>query len=358
MTKERVPVHVLTGFLGSGKTTVLNHLVRTPEFRTTLVIVNEFGEVGLDHLLVKGSNETIVEMSSGCICCTIRDDLRRTLKDILWRFSRGGNRQFDRVIIETTGLADPAPIIHTITTSPELAKEYELRSIISTIDVTCFEQTQQRQFEARKQVAVADCLILTKTDLVNEPESAAVQTRLRSLNPSAPIVTADHGAVDIGTLFSTPSFSTLGKDDNVRKWLDEEAYEDDAHHHDEHHEHHHHDVNRHGDDISAFCITRDEPLSERWFMGWLSLLMTMMGQNVLRIKGIVSLKGHSGPTVIHGVQHILYPLGELDKWPDGDQRTRIVFITNGIAREMLQSSLRSLAETEGESNGATDAIVR
>lgn len=349
---ERVPIHVLTGFLGSGKTTVLNHLVGSPEFRSTLVIVNEFGEVGLDHLLVKRSSETTVEMSSGCICCTIREDLRKTLKDVLWRFSRMGIRQFDRVIIETTGLADPAPIIHTITTSPELAKAYELCSIITTVDVTCFARTQQSQFEARKQVAVADILIFTKMDLGDEAEQKQTEAVIRSLNPSAPVVAANHGEVDVKTLFSTPSFSTLGKDDNVKRWLDEEAYSD------EHHHHHDHDVNRHGDDISAFCITRDEPLPERWFMGWIALLMTMMGERVLRVKGIVNLEGRQEPTVIHGVQHILYPLGQLDEWPDDDQRTRIVFITNGISKDELEPSLRSLAETKREQNGTTDADVR
>lgn len=336
MVNERLPIHVLTGFLGSGKTTVLNYLVQTPQFRSTLVIVNEFGEVGLDHLLVKGSSETIVEMSSGCICCTIRHTLRKTLKDVLWRFSRGGTRLFDRVVIETTGLADPAPIIYTITTSPELTREYELRSVVATIDATCFEVTHENQFEARKQAAVADSLILTKTDRINERDRARVEALIRTVNPSAPVVPAVDGVVDIDAVFATPAFSTVGKGADVETWLNEEAYNDVGSHE------HHHDANRHGEDIAAFCIARDEPLPERFFKFWMGLLLKMMGERMLRIKGLVNLEGRDGPTLLHGVQHTLYPLEQLEHWPGDDRRSRIVFITNGISKEQIESSLRSI----------------
>ncbi len=346
MPKEPIPVHILTGFLGSGKTTVLDYLIRTPQFSKTFVIVNEFGEVGLDHLLVKSSGETVLEMSSGCICCTIRSDLRKTLKDIQWRFSRMGKRQFDRVIIETTGLADPAPIINTIMTSPELAGDYELRSIITTIDATCFTQTHREQFEARKQAAVADCLIVTKTDLVDEQQRMRTEERVRTVNRSAPLVNAVKGVVDIDTLFATPPFSTLDKEADVKKWLDEEAYDDDHHGH-------HHDVNRHGEDISAFCITREDPLPERGFMAWIDTLLILMGEKMLRIKGLVNIEGYDGPIIIHGVQHIFYPLHRMEQWPDSDMRTRIVFITNGIDKDSFETSLRSIAGRKGEHDDAT-----
>lgn len=351
MSNEPLPVHILTGFLGSGKTTVLNYLVNSPQFSKTLVIINEFGEVGLDHILVQSTNETTIEMSSGCICCTIRGDLIKTLADMQLRFNPEGGRQpFDRVIIETTGLADPAPIIHTIMTSPELAGDYELRSVIATIDATCFDQTQQAQFEARKQAAVADCLIMTKTDLVEEQERLRIEELVRRVNPSAPLVTAVNGAVNIDALFATPPFSTLDKDADVERWLSEEAYHDSHHGHHEHH----HDVNRHGEDISAFCITREEPFPERAFMVWVELLMTLMGENMLRIKGIVHIDEYDGPLVIHGVQHILYPPFQMEQWPDTDTRTRIVFITKGISKDSIETSLQSLAVTKKESASATN----
>ncbi|MBD3315289.1 MAG: GTP-binding protein [Chitinivibrionales bacterium] len=344
MPKEPIPVHILTGFLGSGKTTVLNYLVHAPQFSKTFVIINEFGEVGLDHLLVKSTSETMIEMSSGCICCTIRGDLRKTLKDIQGRFFRLGKRQFDRVVIETTGLADPAPIIHTIMTSPKLAGDYELRSVIATIDATCFAQTQQEQFEARKQAAVADCLIMTKTDLIDGQQRLQIEEIVRTVNPSAPLVTAVNGAVAIDTLFAIPPFSTLSKDADVKKWLDEEAYQ--GNHHD-HHDHHH-DVNRHGEGIAAFCITREEPVPENGFMAWIEIVTKLMGEKMLRIKGIVNVEGYAGPIVIHGVQHIFYPLYQMEQWPDSDTRTRIVFITKGISKHSLETSLRSISVTKGE----------
>ena len=269
MKKELIPVHILTGFLGSGKSTMLNYLMQSEEFSKTLVIINEFGEVGLDHLLVKSADESHIEMSSGCICCTIRGDLQKTLKEVTWRYSRQGKRQFDRVIIETTGLADPAPIIQTLLNAPGVAGVYELRSILTTIDATCFIQTQEAQFEASKQVAVADCLILTKTDLVNEEQARQVERLVRKLNPSAPLEKSVNGVVQIEKLLRVQPFSTLHKDLDVKKWLNEEAYLDE-HDHEHTHEHEHeHDVNRHGESIQTFCITHDEPIAAGKFSLWL-----------------------------------------------------------------------------------------
>jgi G3E family GTPase len=349
MQKEPIPVHILTGFLGSGKTTVLNYLVNSAEFSKTLVIINEFGEVGLDHILVESTSETIVEMSSGCICCTIRGDLRKTLKDIQSRFFREGKRQFDRVVIETTGLADPAPIIHTIMTSSEIAGHYEMYSVIATIDATCFAQTEQEQFEARKQAAVADCLIMTKTDLVDEQQQLKIEELVRTMNPSASLVRAVNGIVDIDTLLATPPFSALSKDVEVKKWLDEEAYHDKNHDHE-----HHHDVNRHGENIEAFCITHDNPIPETRFMLWLELLMALMGGDMLRIKGIVNIVEYDAPIIIHGVQHIFYPIYPMEQWPDTDTRTRIVFITKGISKNSLEYLFRGLFVTKEEYDSDTN----
>ncbi len=342
MQKQLIPVHILTGFLGSGKTTLLNHLVSSPQFSKTFVIINEFGAVGLDHLLVKSASETMIEMSSGCICCTIHSDLKKTLKDILWRFSRNGERQFDRVIIETTGLADPAPIIHTIMNSPELEGEYELSSVIATIDATCFAKTFQDQFEARKQAAVADSLILTKTDLVQSSERFEIEEFVRSVNPSAPIFRAANGVVDIDKLFQARPFSIHDKTPDVKQWLNEEVYHDN---HNGHHDHHH-DINRHGKDISAFCITREEPIPEKAFMIWIEFLLKFMGESVLRMKGIVNIAEYQSPLIVQGVQHIMYPPYQMEAWPDSDKRSRLVFITKGVTKASLESSLKSLALSE------------
>jgi G3E family GTPase len=336
-----VPVYILTGFLGSGKTTVLNHLLKSPQLNKSIVIINEFGEVGLDHLFITATRETVVEMSSGCICCSIRSDLQKTLKGLKSRFHRAGKQQFDRVIIETTGLADPAPIIHTLMTDPGLANDYELRSVIATIDATCFDRACENQYEAHKQAAVADCLLLTKTDLVQNDQVQKLVPMLRLINPTAPMLITNNGSVDIDTLFSTPPFSSLSKDANVRQWLKDEAYsEHQASHHD-----HIHDVNRHGD-INAFCITRETPIPEKAFMTWIEIVVKLMGSQMLRIKGIVSIKDLPGPVVIHGVQHIFYPLYQMEQWPDQDRRTRIIFITKGLKKESLETSLRSLDLTQ------------
>jgi G3E family GTPase len=339
MHKQPIPVHILTGFLGSGKTTLLNHLVRSPQFSNTFVIINEFGAVGIDHLLVKSTSETMIEMSSGCICCTIQSDLKQTLKDILWRFSRNGSRQFDRVIIETTGLADPAPIIHTIMSSPELEGDYELSSVIATIDCTCFANTYTSQFEVQKQAAVADSLILTKTDLVEKTERLEIEEFVRSVNPAAPIFTASNGKVDSDKLFQARPFSIQYKTEDVKGWLNEEAYRDN---HNGYHDHHH-DINRHGKDISAFCITREEPISEKAFTIWSEFLLKFMGEGVLRMKGIVNIDEYDTPLIVQGVQHIMYPTYQLEAWPDSDRSTRLVFITRGVTKESLESSLKSLA---------------
>ncbi len=335
MHKQPIPVHILTGFLGSGKTTLLNRLVRSPHFSNTFVIINEFGAVGIDHLLVKSASESMIEMSSGCICCTIQSDLKQTLKDIIWRFSRNGVCQFDRVIIETTGLADPAPIIHTIMTAPELQGEYELSSVIATIDATCFARTFTQQFEAQKQAAVADSLILTKTDLVEPSQQREIRDLVRRVNPSAPIFTAAKGEVDIDKLFQARPFSIHHKTADVQKWLNEEVYHEN---HNGHHEHHH-DINRHGTDISAFCITHQKPIPEKAFEIWIEFLLKFMGESMLRIKGIVNISEYNSPFIIHGVQHMLYPTYQLDEWPDNDTSTRLVFITRGIQKATLENSL-------------------
>ena len=330
----RIPVSVLTGFLGSGKTTVLNHLVRSPDMARVLVIINEFGAIGLDHDLIARSNEDLlVEMMGGCLCCTIRGDLARTLRDAPWRFARDGQCWFDRVMIETTGLADPAPILHTLMTDPQLQTLYRLDSVIAAVDAATGMATLDAQPEAVKQAAVADRLLLTKTDLADAAAQQALRDRLATLNPAAPIIPVTNGAVAPARLFDVGLWDPASKSDDVQRWLADEAV------HAGHHHHHHHDVNRHNAGIRATCLTFDTPLEPLAFDRWLGLLTMFKGADLLRVKGIVNLVGHDAPVVVHGVQHVFHPPIELERWPSADRRTRMVFITRDIDPEELRGTL-------------------
>lgn len=352
-THQRLPVSLLTGFLGSGKTTVLNHLLGQPELAKTLVIINEFGEIGLDHELVERSGDDMVLLQSGCLCCTIRGDLIDTMRSLFLRRVRGDIPAFDRVIIETTGLADPAPILHTLMTDPLIAARYRLDGVITTVDAATGQQTLDRQVESVKQAAVADRLLLTKTDLVEPDAVAALTRRLTALNPGAPIFHTINGAVDPAKLLDAGLYNPKTKSLDVRRWLNAEAFNDTGHHHhdahheahdghghDDHHESdghgHHHDVNRHDEHIRATCLTLDDPIPGDAFDRWLEALLLLKGEDVLRVKGIVNIQGLKGPFVIHGVQHIFHPPVMLKKWPGKDRRTRIVF----IARDLDESALR------------------
>jgi len=339
-TAAPIPVTLLTGFLGSGKTTLLNRLVCQPAMRGALVIINEFGSIGLDHLLVAHTAETIVEMNSGCLCCTIRGDLARTLREALWRFSRAGRRQFDRVVIETTGLADPAPILHTLMADAVLLRHYRLDGVVTTVDLVNGADTLDRQPESVRQAAVADVLLLTKGDLAPPESVAALQARLHALNPAARQRTVRDGGIDAADLLDLGLLRDGGARMDVRAWLRAEAYDDHRHHHDHDHAHgaeHDHahdqghdaplDPNRHDARIRAFCFTRDTPIEPARFDAWLQLLMATRGPDLLRVKGIVALAGSTGPHVLHAVQHLIHPLVALPAWPDADRRTRIVFIT-------------------------------
>ena len=363
--QPRIPVTLLTGFLGSGKTTVLNHLVQQPELQQTLVLINEFGEIGLDHLLVaQGQDDVVVEMSSGCLCCTIRGDLVDTLRDARWRFARGGAIWFNRVVIETTGLADPAPILHTLMSAPEITAHYQLEGVITAVDAVNGMDTLDRQFESVKQAAVADRLLLTKTDLVETDILARLEQRLRTLNPTAPLIYVQHGVMDPAILDAglyDPDTKTV----EVQRWLGAEAFDapepdhhDHAHgdHHGHHGHHHHpkHDVNRHDERIRAVCLTLDQPLNRLLFDLWLDILMQIKGPDLLRVKGIVHIADLAGPLVIHGVQHIFHPPLLLDAWPSADQRTRLVLITRDTDEVWLRSTL-SLFEVDAAQSAPVES---
>jgi G3E family GTPase len=345
----RVPVSLLTGFLGSGKTTVLNKLLSRAEFARTVVVINEFGEIGLDHELVESSTEDMVLLKSGCLCCTIRGDLVDTLRGLIARKLNGAVAPFDRVLIETTGLADPAPILHTLMSDLALTSAYRLDGVITTVDAATGDATLDRQIESVKQAAVADRLLLTKTDLVPPAQSMALSQRLRRLNPAAPIIVSRQGEVDPASLLDAGLYNPETKSLDVRRWLKAEAYTATGHEHDHDHDHEHghghghghgHDINRHDEHIKAVCLTVEEPIPASAFDTWLGLLMAMKGPDILRVKGIVNIEGFDGPLVIHGVQHIFHPPLQMKTWPGNDRRTRIVFITRDLDESALRDTLR------------------
>ena len=345
-----IPVTLLTGFLGSGKSTLLTQILTEPGFGDTAVVVNEFGEVGLDGFLVEHADDQIVEMTSGCLCCTIRGDIRETLLALYGRRDKGEIRAFRRLIVESTGLADPAPVIHTLMSDPALERRYMLGGIVATIDAINGADTLDAHVECVKQVAVADRLVITKTDLVEEFDVCRGVTqliaKLRTLNPSAPILERHGLEFDLGRLFDTSLYDPETKTIDVRKWLNVEAEQDGSHHHDHaHHRHDNshypgqdpHDVTRHGTDIRSFVLTFDDPLPAEAFCNALEALTRTQGANLLRLKGVVDTVERSGhPLVIHGVQHVFHDPIYLEAWPDADERTRLVFVTCHIERDTLE----------------------
>lgn len=337
-----VPVSILTGFLGSGKTTVLNHLLAQEGMASTAVIINEFGEVGIDHLLVENVDERMMRLASGCLCCTIRGDLLQTLQDIFSKVARGDIPPVDRVLVETTGLADPAPILHALMAAPAALQRCRLDTIITTVDAVNGLRTLDRHREAVQQVAVADRVLLTKTDLQHDAD--VLRARIRALNPAAPIIEVTHGHAEAAALLGGGMHTLLDRSPDVLAWLNPSAYAGQDHGHGGDRGHgHHHDVNRHDDEIYAYCIVREEPIRTSAFEELLALLTAEHGDDLLRVKGILHLQEKPGtPALIHGVQHVFHPVRWLARWPGDDRRSRLVFITRGIPRERLDRLLAAL----------------
>ena len=331
---SQIPVVVLTGFLGAGKTTLLQKLVRRPELRGTAVIVNEFGEIGLDHDLLEVGDETVVELDGGCLCCTVRSALTETLRDLHGRHVRG-QIALRRVVIETTGLADPAPILATLLGEPYAATYFRLASVVTLVDAVNGLATLDTHAEAARQAAVADRLVLTKVDTA--PEVGTLWTRLRGLNPTAPIIRVVNGTADPAALLEDGLYDPATKGADVQAWLRAEA-------HPSGHDHAHaHDVNRHGEDIRAFCLRREEPIPMAAFDAFMDLLWMAAGPDLLRVKGLVCLAEEADtPLVFHAVQHAIHPAVTLDRWPSADRSTRIVFIVKNIAPPKVEAMLDTL----------------
>jgi len=339
MTAQAIPVSVLTGFLGSGKTTILGHLLRQPEFSRTAVIINEFGEIGLDHELVEASEDSLIALTTGCLCCKVRTDLAETLQDLLRRRDTGSCTPFDRIVIETSGLADPAPILQTLMTDATLAERLVLGSVATTVDALHGATTLAREGVSQKQVAVADRIVLTKLDMAATAE-AELLPRLRSLNSGAPVLAADHGRLAAHDLFATSLYDPTTKSLDVHAWL-----ADDDHHH----------AHSHDTDIDACTVARTRPIPAVALTLFLEALAEHCGADLLRLKGIVDIAESPGrPLVIHGVQHVFHAPTWLERWPSNDRRSRIVVIGRRLRRRWIEVLLEAI-ESEVESVSVRDA---
>jgi G3E family GTPase len=328
-----LPVNIITGFLGSGKTTLLRRWLGTAAFADTAVLVNEFGEVGLDHHLLRRLDEDIVLLQSGCLCCTIRGDLSVAMRDLYDRRESGELPAFRRLAVETTGLADPTPILSTVMSDPVLRHHFRLGTVVTTVDAVNGALHLRRQPESVKQAAIADRLILTKTDIADPAEVAALRQALARLNPSAPVFLSADAMPDPGLLLGQDSYDPATKSSEVRGWFASLAAEAPQP------ADHRHDVNRHDAEISSFCLVFDRPIDWAAFAVWLSMLLHDRGEDVLRVKGLLAIAGVPTPVVVNGVQHIVHPPVHLDAWPDDDRRSRLVFIVRGLTRDDLVRSL-------------------
>lgn len=337
------PVTILTGFLGSGKTTLLNHLLAQEGMAETAVLINEFGEVALDHLLVREVQEGVMLLSSGCICCTVQGELVDSLRELYLGRIQGEVPDFSRLMIETTGLADPAPIVAALARDPMFKSWYRLEGIVTTVDAALGSGQLDTHEEAVKQAAVADTLLLTKCDLVSEADIEHVRTRLGALNPGARTVEVSHGSVDPEVIIRTGLYDPDSKSADVRRWINEAAYQDHGHDHDHDHEHDHGShgplESRHDAHIASFVLSTEAPLDWGDFSSALGALIQEHGGNLLRVKGIINCEGSERPLVVHAVQHIQHQPSYLPEWPDDDRRTRLVVIARDLDRATVEAAL-------------------
>ncbi|MGD0639352.1 MAG: GTP-binding protein [Roseiarcus sp.] len=317
-----VPLHVVTGFLGAGKTSLINRLLRARELADALVIVNEWGEVGLDHLLFEAIEGEVIVMPSGCLCCTLRGDLVDCLHELLVRRDDGALAPFPRIVLETSGLSDPTPILHALIADPVLSRRTTLAGVTTLVDAVNGEAPLDAHREARRQVALADRIALTKSDLVAGPDRAARLARLRAMleavNPVAPILDAAAGEFGLDAFLAEP--------------LDFPARAGGA------------DASVHAGSIRAYAFAAPDPVGAPAFARFQSLLHAMLGPRLLRIKGLVALAEHPDqPLVVNGAQHVFHAPRRLDVWPDGDRATRVVVIVDGVERAVVDRLWRALS---------------
>lgn len=339
--KQSIPVSIITGFLGSGKTTLLNRLLQHESFKNSLVIVNEFGEVGIDHLLVSTPAEKMLLLSNGCLCCEVMGDLVKTLAEVAQKRASGEIPMFDRVLVETTGLADPVPIIHTVVTEPELSQLFSLDLVVGVVDAVHAVDQLTVQNEARQQIAVSDVLLLSKMDLVSPEVLDEVHMAVKSINAGAELIPVLHGEVDPDLLFASRRAQSQSRLQlpEVERWIRSHTRAVPL-------------IGRgmrssaHAGDVRTFTLLHDAPISPAGLTTWFSMLAGFKGPHLLRLKGIVNVEGD--PYVVHAVQTIFHEPQQLDEWPSDDQRTRIVFIVRGLDREAIAKTFAAFAEPESD----------
>lgn len=337
---SRLPISIITGFLGSGKTTLLNKLLQDPQLQNTAVVINEFGAVGIDHLLVRSAKEDIIVMDNGCLCCTIKGDLVLTLQELFIKRTKMEVPEFDRVLIETTGLADPAPLIHTLMDSPILNTYFRLENVMTTVDGVYGLSELDEHYETVKQIAVAEYLILTKTDLAKHHDINQLKQRLQSLNPAATLLIHDN--INVSQLFNHSWYHLKTKSLDVQRWLRAEVYttcpsnslteENEKIRHDQY--------------IQSFCIEHEQPLHWKTINQWFQQLTSLRGKDLLRIKGVLYTIETDLPVIVQGVQHIFQPPTTLPTWPDNlPHRSQIVFITRNIKKTVIEQMLEILIKS-------------
>jgi G3E family GTPase len=335
-TADRPPVSIITGYLGSGKTTLLNRLLADPGMARAAVIINEFGEIGLDHLLVATPSENTVLLQNGCLCCSIRGDLVETLAGLMARRGAGGVPAFDRILVETTGLADPVPVLRTLASDEIIAPRLRLGAVITLVDGVNGASQLDECPESVKQAAVADCLLVSKTDLAGAQAAARLRKRLSRINPGAQIHEVVRGEIAPGLLFGAALDDPAAKGERVERWLNEAAFIRAGHG----------ALHRrprgasHSERIHTFAVRREGAVTGAGLMAWLNLLAALKGANLLRVKGLVNVEGR--PVAVHAVQSVIHEPVALESWPSADRSSRIVFITRDMARAELEATLPAL----------------
>ena len=342
----RIPVSVVTGFLGSGKTTLINRLLKRPDMNRVAVIVNELGEVGIDNDLVEVSSEQMMLLNNGCLCCVLRGDLEETMRDLFIKRRNGEIIDFDRVVIETTGLADPAPVMQTLMTDTMLEDQYRLDCVVTLVDAVNGLGQIATLPEPVKQAALADRLVITKSDLADAAKLEELEAKLRELNPPAPIRRALNGEIELAFLVDVGLRNVKGKLEDIARWLGADERESERGDHDEPAHGHRHDTA-----ITSFCLRFERPFSWAVFTQCMDVLTALRGPDLLRVKGLVNVESRAGPMVVQGVQHLFHPPVELAAWPSEDRSSRIVFITRGIARDDVANLFAAIGAVQGQAKG-------